>query len=391
MNTERIFAYIDEFGAYGFDFDKEDVSTHFIVTAAIVNEADKESVINSVDEIRKRFFQTGEIKSRKVGANHQRRKTILSHILSLPIRYIILVVDKEKIFDNGGLRKSKSVFYKFLNEHLFVTLRNSYSHIEICADEAGDNEYQKSFISYVKKKNATKQLSLLDDSNFGFYNSKQNVLIQVADFIAGSVAYDYDKKKTIHADGNKYVDIIANKINMIKHFPRNFEEMLEDTKSFKVGYDDPKIMEICYRKAISVLQELENKDDDNCRMQFLVLNYLLFRFTSNYIRSYISTDELKQFLCDNGFEIKSDQTFRNKVIGRLRDKGTILASSQKGYRIPKSIKDIENYINHDKNVILPMISRLKKCYEGIITGSNGEIDLLNEEKNVHFKNILSAK
>lgn len=391
MNTERIFAYIDEFGAYGFDFDKEDVSTHFIVTAAIVNEADKESVINSVEEIRKRFFQTGEIKSRKVGTNHQRRKTILSHVLSLPIRYIILVVDKEKIFDNGGLKKSKSVFYKFLNEHLYVTLRNSYSHIEICADEAGDNEYQKAFISYVKKKTATKQLSLLDDSNFGFDNSKQNVLIQVADFIAGSVAYDYDKKKTIHADGNKYVDIIANRINMIKHFPRDFEEMLEDTRSFKLGDDDPRIMEICYRKAISVLQELENKDDDNCRMQFLVLNYLLFRFTSNYIRTYISTDELKQFLCDNGFEIKSDQTFRNKVIGKLRDRGAILASSQKGYRIPKSIKDIENYINHDKNVILPMISRLKKCYEGIITGSNGEIDLLNEEKNVHFKNILSAK
>ncbi len=390
MNRERIYAYIDEFGAYGFDFEKDNVSTHFIVAATIVNETDKENVITSVEQIRKHFFQKGEIKSRNVGANHKRRKAILSQLLLLPIRYIVLVVDKEKIFENGGLRKSKTVFYKFLNEHLFHTLRNSYSHIEICADEAGDNEYQKSFISYVKKKTGATQLSLIDESTFGFDNSRQNVLIQVSDFIAGSLAYNYDRKKLILADGNDYVEYIANKTNMIKHFPRKFEEMLEDTKSFRAGEDEPQIMSICYRKALSVLQELENKDDDNDKIQFLVLNYLLFRFTSNSTRTYISTQELKQFLSDNGFDMKSDQTFRNKVIGKLRDKGVILASSPKGYRIPKSRKDIENYINHDKNVILPMISRLKKCYEGITTGSNGEIDLLQEEKNNHFRNILKA-
>lgn len=391
MNKERIYAYVDEFGAYGFDFNKDHVSTHFIVAAAIVNEIDKEQVISSVEKIRKQYFQNGEMKSRQIGSNHKRRKTILDQLLLLPIRYIILVVDKEKIFENGGLRKSKSVFYKFLNEHLYQTLRNSYSNVCISADETGNNEYQQSFISYIKKKTNATQLSLLDESAFGFDNSKQNVLIQVADVIAGSIAYNFDRKKKLIADGNDYVTYIAQKTNMIKHFPRKFEEMIEDTASFKTGEDDPQIMSICYRKAASVLQELENKDNDDYKVQFLVLNYLLFRFTSNSTRTYISTDELKHFLCDNGFEIKSDQTFRNKVIGKLRDRGVILASSKKGYRIPKCTKDIENYINHDKNVILPMIDRLKKCYEGIKTGSNGEIDLLEEEKNSHFKNIIIAK
>lgn len=391
MNRDRIYAYIYEFGAYGFDFEKENVSSHFIVAAAIINESDKDYVVAEVEKIRKQHFQAGEIKSKKVATNHKRRKEILSQILKLPVRYIVLVVDKTAIFENGGLRKSKSVFYKFLNEHLYQTLRDSYSHIEICADETGDNEYQKSFVNYVKMKTAAKQLSLLDDSSFGFDNSKQNVLIQVADFIAGSLAYDFDQKKKILAEGNNYVEYISEKTNMIKHFPRRFEEMLEETKKISIGDDEPQIMDICYRKALSVLHELENRDDDNCRMQYLVLNYLLFRFTSNPTRTYISTNELKLFLNDNGIEIKSDQTFRNKIIGKLRDRGVILASSQKGYRIPKSIKDIENYINHDKNVILPMISRLKKCYEGMITGSNGEIDLLKEEKNIHFKNILTVK
>ena len=390
MNTEKLYAFIDEFGAYGFDFEKENVSTHFIVTAAIVNESEKHSVVSNVEAIRKKYFQGSEIKSSKVGNNHKRRKIVLEKLLKLPIRYIVLVVDKEKIFETGGLRKSKSVFYKFLNEHLFSTLRNSYSQIEICADENGNNEYRKSFIAYVKKKTRDTQLSLFDYSTFGFENSEQNVLIGVADLVSGSFAYNFDRKKMLYADGNDYVHLLAAKTNMIKKFPRQFEDMIEDTKTFRSGDDDPKIMLICYRKALSVSQELENKDDENSKMQYLVLNYLLFRFKSNYTRTYISTNELKGFLLDNVYTIKSDQTFRNKIIGKLRDNGVILASSQKGYRIPKSIKDIENYINHDKNVILPMISRLKKCYEGIVTGSNGEIDLLQKEKNIHFKQILEV-
>lgn len=387
---DKIYAYIDEYGAYGFDYDKDNVSTHFIITAAIVNEREKEDVIASINEIRKKYFQKGEIKSSNIGKNHSRRKIILSKILELPIRYIILVVDKEMIFENGGLKKSKSVFYKFLNEHLYATLRNSYTKIEICADELGKNDFIDSFVSYVKRKAKATQLSLFDESHFYFANSKQDVLIQVADLISGSVAYDFDRKKMLVAEGNSYVDFIKHKVNMIKHFPRKFEEMLEDSKTFKSGVYDPQIMEICYRKAMSVLNELENKSDDNCKMQYLVLNYLLFRFKSNSIRSYISTKELKNFLFDNGFVIKTDQTFRNKIIGHLRDKGVILASSSKGYRIPKNRNDIENYINHDKSVILPMIFRLKICYDEVLTGSNGEIDLLNEEKNKHFRNILQA-
>lgn len=344
MNTEKLYAFIDEFGAYGFDFEKENVSTHFIVTAAIVNESEKQSVVSNVEAIRKKYFQGSEIKSSKVGNNHKRRKIVLEKLLKLPIRYIVLVVDKEKIFETGGLRKSKSVFYKFLNEHLFSTLRNSYSQIEICADENGNNEYRKSFIAYVKKKTSTTQLSLFDYSTFGFENSEQNVLIGVADLVSGSLAYNFDRKKMLYADGNDYVHLLAAKTNMIKKFPRQFEDMIEDTKTFRSGDDDPKIMLICYRKALSVSHELENKDDENSKMQYLVLNYLMFRFTSNYTRTYISTNELKGFLLGNGYVIKSDQTFRNKIIGKLRDNGVILASSQKGYRIPKSIKDIENLV-----------------------------------------------
>lgn len=45
---ERIHAYIDESGAYGFDFSKEANSTHFIITAVTVKESDILQAENAV-------------------------------------------------------------------------------------------------------------------------------------------------------------------------------------------------------------------------------------------------------------------------------------------------------------------------------------------------------
>lgn len=62
MFTNKVTAYIDEFGAYGFDFEKQGCSSHFIVAAILVKNEDIESLTNATEEIRKRFFQKGEMK-----------------------------------------------------------------------------------------------------------------------------------------------------------------------------------------------------------------------------------------------------------------------------------------------------------------------------------------
>lgn len=37
---ERVYAFTDEYGAFGWDIDNPSVSTHFIITAVIVKESD---------------------------------------------------------------------------------------------------------------------------------------------------------------------------------------------------------------------------------------------------------------------------------------------------------------------------------------------------------------
>ena len=130
MFTNKVTAYIDESGAYGFDFEKQGCSSHFIVAAILVKNEDIESLTNATEEIRKRFFQKGEMKSKGVGKNHKRRRLLLNALKDLPFKIFVLVVDKRKFKkENTGLM-FKQPFYKFLNEQLYKELRYSFSHID---------------------------------------------------------------------------------------------------------------------------------------------------------------------------------------------------------------------------------------------------------------------
>ena len=63
---ERVYAFTDEYGSFGWKLEDENVSTHFIITAIIVEESKVDSVRSAADKIRQQYFQTGEMKSKKL-------------------------------------------------------------------------------------------------------------------------------------------------------------------------------------------------------------------------------------------------------------------------------------------------------------------------------------
>lgn len=138
------YAYIDEFGAFGFQFDKDNCSSHFIICAIIVEEELAGQLEIQLETIRKTYFQAGEIKSSKVGTKHKRRKKILDKLMELPFKVQLFVVDKRKIYENSGLRYKES-FYKYLTNQLYEELRVYFKELIIIADEIGNNEFKQIF------------------------------------------------------------------------------------------------------------------------------------------------------------------------------------------------------------------------------------------------------
>ena len=101
---------------------------------------------------------------------------------------------------------------------------------------------------------------------------------------------------------------------------------------------------------------------------------------NNDLRKYISTRELKNQLAGTKYKDISTQTFRTKIIGKLRDQGVIISgsSAKKGYKIPAKEEELFDFINHGTTIIMPMLDRLKKCRDLVKLGTANEVDLFDK-------------
>lgn len=384
---ERIFAFIDESGAFGWNLDNPSVSKYFILTAVIIDESNLKSVFADAEKIRKSFFQQGEMKSSKIGSNHSRRKKLLAEISKLNCKFFSIVFDKNKLKNSNykGLQ-FKQPFYKFLNNILDTELTKAFSKITIVSDSTGDNDFIKSFINYMKTRVGIPDL--FGESDIQLRDSKDDVLIQVADIVSGTLQCVYDKSKNVPNEYD-FLSQIKNQFIRIEIYPQTFENYNIEKCPLASEYDI-EIARICYEQARAFIIKNEKSKDLDVIAQIMTLRYLLFRFMNNNLRDYISTKELKNNLIYSGIESISNYHFRTKVIGKLRDSDVIIASSQQGYKLPTKKRDLIDFMNHDKTILLPMLSRLKKCRNLIQLGTSDKIDLFAEEGFETMKKLFDA-
>lgn len=368
---ERIYAYTDESGAFGWDLDNPNVSTHFIISAVIVKEHDIDILNNSLELVRKKHFQTGEMKSSLIGKNQERRKRIIADVLSLPFSIFTIVIDKQKLTNYYGLQR-KTSFYKFLNNIVHKELKRAYRYLTIVADEIGGSDYMQSFAQYVKKRQDIP--SLFGEADFYFENSKNSLIIQLADLISGTIAREYDNHKK---DDNNYsfIKMLDSKITRTQVYPQTYENYTVNN-ALTNDYDK-QIAEICFKQAALFIKKYEDSEDEIRSAQIITLNYLLFRFMNNDLRKYISTHEIMHQLDYIGVNNFSVQQFRTSIIANLRDNGVIIASSNKGYKIPSKEAELYDFINHGTSIIVPMLERLKKCRDLVKLATVNELDLFD--------------
>lgn len=372
IKMNRVYAFTDESGAFGWDLAKDNVSKYFVVTSVIVKEQDIEKLREEVEKIRVKNFQKGEMKSAKIGKNTERRKRILGQLMPLPFSIFAVVFDKSQMLEYKGLRY-KGSFYKFLNNIVHKELRKAFKILTITADEIGGSEYMKSFSKYVKNK--TDIPDLFGEAEFLFENSSNDVLIQLADIICGSIARKYNYSD----ESYDFCYMLRSKITRIEIYPKTYESYKLDSSALAEDYDKD-IAEICLKQAIEFINKYNDSDDEKRIAQIIVLKYMLFRFINNDLRKYIYTDELMKQLVESGYPISSKQAFRNQIIGNLRDNGVIIASSSKGYKIPSKEAEIYDFINHGTSIIIPMLERLKKCRDLIKLGSVNTLDVFDHSE-----------
>jgi biotin operon repressor len=382
MITENQLAFIDEFGDSGFDFKKPNVSTHFIVSAVLVDDSNIGNIEDEIERIRSRHFQKSEMKSSKVGSNHKRRKIILQKISGLDFQIYAFVFDKRKL-TSEGLRYRDS-FYKFLNGIVESNLYRTFPKLKITADQIGSKEFMDGFIKYVKKRHIP---DLFSYSDYGFVESKSNLCIQLSDFVCGTLARVFDEK-LISRSGPSFIDILKEKIIDINEWPKDIRPYL-----YRYG-EEPKI-EFDYsiaqqsiNSAKLFIEENEKKPDQSIKEQVQAVKYLLLHISYINYSTYVSTNELI-----NNLEMISDRKisehyFRSEIIAKLRDQGVLIASSPKGYKLPTNEQDLWDFINQISKIIKPMLARLEKCRKHIRLATKNKIDILDRDEYEYLKEFF---
>lgn len=380
--AKQLLAFADEYGNNSFDFTKQ--GTHFIVASIIINEDEREEIEEGIEQIRRKYFQTGEIKSKKVADNHSRRLQILNDISKLNFNIYALVTDKQRLHGEGF--KYKEVFYKYLNGILYKELFKAYPKLKLYVDEHGGNDFLRSFKKYVQK---THIRTLFSGSEFETGDSKASLIIQLADFIAGTLGRCYDLNKNL-SHKKEFLEVLKPRLSSINHFPKRYESLrLDDEGETEF---DRRISQYSINLALDFIDTKKTKtqedtDQINC-VKLLLLHHDVFG-----AKKYLSAKELMSHLDIGRKKPLKDQQFRSSVIGRLRDQGLLIASSakgdKKGYRLPTSAADLLKFLDHGNSLVVPILNRIQMCRERVKLATNNELDILDKDQFSKLKKILS--
>lgn len=379
---KNIIAFADESGNNSFEFSTQ--GTHFIVASVILKKERLEATEALVEDIRKRYFQTGEIKSSKVGDNYSRRLKILQELMTADFSVYAVVVNKRQLVGEGF--KYKPSFYKFLNGLVYKELFKTFPELDLVVDEHGSNDFMRQFKEYVER---THKPNLFSGSDFQFSGSATSVLIQLADFIAGTLGRCFDEMRKA-PDSEQFLNILKPKITSLNFFPYESQHYLADAKLDNNNFHET----VAQAGVTSAMHFVESKkvitqdDADQVNCVKLILLY----FNTYGTKIYITTKQIIQHLQVGREEPLSEHQFRTKVIGQIRDAGVLVVSSSsgthKGYKLPASLNDLYRFVNHGNSVIMPMLHRIKVIRDKVKLATLNEVDILAKEDFAGLRELL---
>ncbi|MFJ5760669.1 hypothetical protein ACIQAA_16390 [Neobacillus sp. NPDC093182] len=373
------YAFINEFGQYGFDFDQPETSTHFIIVSILVKGSDKHILEQEVERIQRKHLSKREIED-------SLRMEILQDLKDLPFKVYAYVIDKRKIREDSGVTYEKT-FIKFFNKKIFDDLYRTFDTLDLVADEQGAKEFTQEFIAYVKQKCIP---DLFNYSTFGFNSSESDILLELAEFIAETIAKGYDAKHN-SSQYPSFYRLLKNKIITINLWPHDYKHYLYDYHFEKTDSEtDQIIIKQAVNLAYQYIEKHRKSEEEDEKVRIDLLKFLLFNLKENP-DEYVYTEEILDNL--NAIRINKikQHYFRSNIVSKLRDQGLLIASSNKGYKLPVCLNDLYDFVNLSSLTIHPMIQRVAKCRDQILLATNREIDILEKAEYDYLKRVIEME
>jgi hypothetical protein len=198
--------FIDDSGDPGFKLDRGSTS-HFVIAMVIFDdELEAEKTAVAIKELKRDLCWSENIEFRFFKNSHDIREKFLKVVDKFNFKIRCLVVDKTLVYSHE-LRTNRNSFYSYFIKEALKNNGGSIMDAKIRVDGGGDRLFRKSFLGYLRRELNSDQICII--KNCKLIDSKSNVLVQMADMVAGSINRSYNKERKYF---NFYKKIIA------KHF-----------------------------------------------------------------------------------------------------------------------------------------------------------------------------
>ncbi|MDT8389018.1 MAG: DUF3800 domain-containing protein [Lentisphaeria bacterium] len=385
MPSQRhMHAFVDEFGQFGFDFAKPDVSERFIVAAVLCPAEGLDELRAVAVRLQKsKWFQNREMKSKILASDGQKWLEVCLRLTQLPVSLWVLVVDKRRLY-GAGVTGSKQQFYKYLYGLLYDHLYRQYPSLSIVADMQGHEEFMQGFRKYVEGKQDLPLFAHAEGclQEFTFRDSMDDVLVQLADLFAGAFARCHEPGKQLDQVA-QMEGLLTSMKPRVEFFPREARNLFytgenasEEEKHNAIVADH------CFKAAESFLDENAGTDDESMAHRLFFLRILRDHFVYDSDDSYVQTHHIATWLNETFYrEPEFDTKYVTRaIVPYLRSRGRlIIASTTKGgYKIPTKLADVYDYLNHCNQILEPMLGRMFKCHETILSVTQ-DVELLRKD------------
>lgn len=198
--------FIDDSGDPGFKLEKG--SSRFFVISLVIfdDELEAEKTAVAIKELRRKFGFPDDAEFRFFKARSDVRKEFLRAVNPFNFRIRSLVIDKTLI-RSIELRENKNSFYSYAIKLVLKHSGGSILNAKVRIDGSGDRMFRRNFLSYLRRELNSSERKIM--KNCKMFDSKGNVLIQMADMIAGCIRRSYDTTKS---DGALLKEIIKKHI-----------------------------------------------------------------------------------------------------------------------------------------------------------------------------------
>ncbi len=212
--------FLDDSGDPGFKIGKGSTPCFVIALVIFDDNLEAERCAVAIKELRRGLGFSDAYEFRFNGCSKDIRIAFLARVAKFRFRVRAIVMDKRRIY-GAELRRSKESFYRYA---IKMVLKYSFGKItgaRLKIDGRGDRAFRRELRTYLRRELKGRPGEPPIVSDLKIVDSEENVLIQLADMVAGTLRRFAEGEKD---DAAVYRNLIAKRFENVWDFGRGMSD-----------------------------------------------------------------------------------------------------------------------------------------------------------------------